>query len=156
MKNIDNINNNQSFIIKKVFSSEDRLLFIGQLVLAHLPYADLREDTDKYLAYCQNDLVGTIGLEWYGRYVLLRSLSVHESYRSAGIGRQIIAEIEKIVQSKNGIGIFLLTESAKDFFVKNAYTVINRQSIPQEVLSAPQFVATCPSTATAMVKLFES
>lgn len=142
-------------IFEKATSQEDKNAFIAQLIEAQLPYADIDEATELFLLReaKTSSVIGTAGLEWYGQNALLRSVSVSTFYRGKGVGKQILFEIEKIAHSRQAKGIYLLTETAKNFFEKNNYLATSRQSIPKEVLASPQFTSTCPSTATAMVKI---
>ncbi|SFF34656.1 arsenic resistance N-acetyltransferase ArsN2 [Thermoflexibacter ruber] len=144
----------QDLTFQRVTSEEAKKVFVAQLIEAQLPYADLGEATELFvLLDAENKVIGTAGLEWYGQNILLRSVSVSKCSQGKGIGKQILLETEGIARSRQAKGIYLLTETAKDFFEKNNYVITPRQSIPQEVLTSPQFTSTCPSTATAMVKM---
>ncbi|GAB4111006.1 MAG: hypothetical protein OHK0057_00460 [Thermoflexibacter sp.] len=144
----------QDLTFQRVTSEQDKKAFVAQLIEANLPYADLGKETELFLL-CNDEgkVIGTAGLEWYGQNALLRSVSVSKLYQGKGVGKQILFEVERIVRSHQAQGIYLLTETAKDFFEKNNYMVISRQTIPQEVLTSPQFTSTCPSTATVMGKM---
>lgn len=144
----------QYLTFQKVASAEEKKAFVAQLIEVKLPYADLGEATELFvLLDAENKVIGTAGLEWYGQNALLRSVSVSTLYQGKGVGKQILFEIERIVHSRQAKRIYLLTETAKDFFEKNNYALTPRQAIPKEVLASPQFTSTCPSTATAMVKM---
>lgn len=144
----------EDLTLQRVTSEEGKKAFVAQLIEAKLPYADLGAEVELFvLSDHENKVIGTAGLEWHGQNALLRSVSVSKFYQGKGIGKQILFEIEGIARSRQAKGIYLLTETAKDFFEKNNYLITPRQFIPQEVLASPQFTSTCPSTATAMVKM---
>ena len=118
----------------------------------NLPVIDL--DFGKYLfALLHNDtIVGTGGLEFFGDCALLRSVSVKKDLHGKGLGKLIITELEKI-SGKKGINcLYLLTTTAKDFFIRVGYEEIERESVPLSIKNTSEFSSLCPSSATVMRK----
>jgi amino-acid N-acetyltransferase len=118
-----------------------------------LPTSDL--DADKYLYALldeQQQLAGTGGLEFTGNAALLRSVSVKKELQGKGLGKQISSYLEKIASEKGIDEIYLLTTTAKDFFEKEAYQIINRDEVPQGIKETSEFSSVCPSSAIVMKK----
>ncbi len=48
--------------------------------------------------------------------------------------------------------LYLLTTTAKDFFNKEGYIVVNRDEVPEPIKNSSEFSSVCPSTAIVMKK----
>jgi amino-acid N-acetyltransferase len=88
----------------------------------------------------------------YGSYGLLRSVAVDPQQRSKGIAAELLTRIEEIAIGLNLEGIYLLTETAADYFNKKGYEHIARMDIPEEVKASSEFSHVCPQSAIAMKK----
>lgn len=119
----------------------------------NLPVSDL--GADKHLfALIQNDIiVGTGGLEFFEECALLRSVSVKKSLRGKGLGLIISKELEKISKQKGVDCLYLLTDSAKDFFAKVGYREIEREDVPISIKNTSEFSSVCPTSAIVMRKM---
>jgi amino-acid N-acetyltransferase len=98
-----------------------------------------------------NVLVGTGGLEVYGDYGLLRSLSVKLGIRGKSVGSNLTEYLIEEAKLRKLKAIYLLTESARGFFQKHGFTDIPRDSVPEPLKVSSEFANVCPATATAMV-----
>ena len=99
-------------------------------------------------------IVGAVGLEPAGESALLRSLAVEEGHRRQTIARRLVASIEKYARS-HGVGrMFLLTTGAADFFVKQGYRPVPRESAPAPVQATEEFRSICPDSAACLSKTF--
>ncbi len=117
-----------------------------------LPSNDLSLKGNTFIGYYQNDeLVGTGGLEIYGPYALLRSIAVKESLRGNGLGIQIVSDLILKADELNIKKIFLLTETAHDFFLKQSFNDVNRSDVPELIKASSEFAHVCPVTSAAMV-----
>jgi len=99
-----------------------------------------------------DELVGAIGLEMYGSYGLLRSLAVHPGFRNKNIAGKLVEQIEKLTVAEGLKSIFLLTETAQNYFSRQGYHIINRSEIPAEIQQSSEFSHVCPQSAIAMKK----
>jgi amino-acid N-acetyltransferase len=117
-----------------------------------LPVADL--DDNKTLFACLNDsdMIGTGGLEPFGKCALLRSISVRKNLQKRGLGKFIVAELEKAARQMGINSLYLLTTTAGDFFAKEGYQRIDREAVPLEIKNTSEFLTICPSTAAVMRK----
>lgn len=95
---------------------------------------------------------GCVGLETYREVGLLRSLAVAPVDRHAGIGRALVRTVEAAATSRGLRGLYLLTTTATQFFLRNGYQLIERSSAPLEVRESTQFAQLCPVTAVCMGK----
>ncbi|HVV56702.1 MAG TPA: arsenic resistance N-acetyltransferase ArsN2 [Mucilaginibacter sp.] len=118
-----------------------------------LPVSDLPPGLDNFLvAVGNNEVWGVAGLEIYGNYGLLRSLAVKPAFRDQGIAGKLVGEIEKLAQAKGLNAIYLLTETAPEYFSKKGYIKITRTSVPAEVMHSSEFSYVCPQSAIVMQK----
>ncbi len=118
---------------------------------AGLPANDLPEDLPHFFkAEIGNALAGTVGLEMYGRFALLRSLAVSERFRSQRIGEQLYGAALKYAVENGVRELFLITTTADRYFAKFGFAGIDRETAPPEIRQTAQFRDICPSSATVM------
>ena len=137
-------------IIEAINYRED---IIALLSSEKLPASDLPASLKNFLVVIENDeLVGVIGLETYGNYGLLRSLAVRPDSRNQNIAGKLVREIENLATAEGLKAIFLLTETASDYFLSKGYHAIARAEMPTEVQQSSEFSHVCPQSAIAMKK----
>lgn len=130
----------------------DRNEIQARLKEAGLPYQDILPHLDHFLLAESSDrIVGCIGLEIYTDAALLRSLAVHVGDRNKKIGRQLCEEVFDYARRLKVKRIYLLTETAADFFRKLGFEQIERSLAPVTIQSTAEFKSLCPSSATCMV-----
>ena len=118
-----------------------------------LPTGDLPGLLKNFFVTIEDGTVtGVAGLEVYGNYGLLRSLAVNTGLQNRGIGAMLLDKIETIAAEKKLEAIYLLTETAKDYFENKGYEHIARMDIPEEVKASSEFTHVCPESAIAMQK----
>lgn len=61
----------------------------------------------------ENSIIGSIGLEIYSSYALLRSLAVDPDFQNLKLGSKLLLKIETYANSKKINHIYLLTETAE-------------------------------------------
>jgi arsenate reductase (thioredoxin) len=127
---------------------------VSQLLLSNkLPVQDIDKALPNFfVAVFNNELAGVIGLEKYDQYGLLRSMATDFSHRNQGIASKLI---DALFQYASTIGlkeIYLLTETAKEFFVKKEFIHIQREEAPDAVKKSAEFSHLCPTSATVMKK----
>lgn len=118
-----------------------------------LPSEDIGEMPEHFwVALDNSQVIGAIGLELYGTYGLLRSMVVSEASRGKGIAAMLVSILEDKA-AKMGIGeIFLLTETAPDYFVRRGYTEKRREQVPDPVKASSEFSFVCPASARIFSK----
>jgi amino-acid N-acetyltransferase len=101
-------------------------------------------------------VIGSGGLEFYATYALLRSVAVEENERGNDIGKGIVNDLVQRAKARAVKEVFLLTETARDFFLKLGFSMIAREDVPAAVKESSQFTSGCPVTAATMVYRFTS
>ena len=118
-----------------------------------LPVADLPEGLDNFLVVIElNAVVGVAGIEVYGSYGLLRSLAVAPAHRNEGIAGKLISSIEAMAKQKELDALYLLTETAAEYFKSKGFTQITRAQVPAEVQTSSEFSHVCPVSAIVLTK----
>ena len=133
---------------------ESELSIVEDLLFNNdLPIDDIYEPNIRFLVAKANDkLIGTIAIEKYDQFGLLRSLVVEKEYRNEKIGERLI---NHLLISDFSVGItdlYLLTTTAKEYFVKFGFREVNRIEVPIELRQTNEFVELCPETAIVMHK----
>lgn len=119
----------------------------------HLPTEDLTGNLENFfVALGANEIIGTVGLEIYGEYGLLRSLAVDPQLQGKGIGHSLVSYIEQYAQNKGLKELYLLTETAKDYFEKKTYQLIARDKAAEAIKQSAEFSHVCPQSAVLMKK----
>ncbi|MGZ3943617.1 MAG: arsenic resistance N-acetyltransferase ArsN2 [Mucilaginibacter sp.] len=126
---------------------------IAMLEAEKLPVSDLPADLGNFVAaLADNEVIGVAGLEVYGNYGLLRSLAVKPAFRSQGVAGKLLREIESTAVNKGLAALYLLTETAPDYFRQKNYELIGRADVPTEVQQSSEFSYACPQSAIIMKK----
>jgi N-acetylglutamate synthase and related acetyltransferases len=122
------------------------------LKASNLPADDLNFSKDLLVGYFEgNALVGTGGLEVYGQYGLLRSLSVKFGIRGKSVGTNITEYLIDEAKERKLKAIYLLTETASGFFQKRGFRPISRADVPEELKVSSEFSHVCGESAAAMM-----
>jgi amino-acid N-acetyltransferase len=121
------------------------------LSLCALPIDGVASHLDAFLlAFDQDLLTGSVGLERYGADGLLRSLAVRPDYRGRGLGADLT---RRALQEASRLGlrrVFLLTETAAEYFPRFEFRPVSRQQAPSAVQASVEFASACPETAICM------
>jgi len=127
---------------------------VAMLACAGLPTRDLTPASiDTFLvAAVADELVGAVALERYGDVGLLRSLVVAPDHRKDGIGAALVDAVERQARRDGLSSLVLLTETAREFFLRMGYGVAARNEAPEAVQQSSEFAFVCPAGATYMVK----
>lgn len=118
-----------------------------------LPFRDVKLEGSLYFTYEDENhtIIGSGGLELYGKHALLRSLAVEEKHRNKKLGLSIVNDLMTKARSLNIENLFLLTETAREFFEKKGFQDIERTEVPEVLRNSSEFTSVCPSTATCML-----
>ncbi len=114
---------------------------------AHLP--------DFFLAFRDDVLIGSAGLECYGGTALLRSVAVVSSERGHGLGQALVQQALAYAASVGVRQVVLLTTTAADFFVRFGFQPISRAQTPLAAQASVEFQEACPASATIMSLVLE-
>jgi amino-acid N-acetyltransferase len=134
-------------------NNSHRQSIVTLLQSGHLPVEDLPADLDNFFIALDNDnVVGAGGLEKYNNCGLLRSLVVNKDYRNEKIAGKLVRQLEERAKDLGVDCIYLLTETAPDYFTRKGYEKIKREEVPADLLSSSEFNHVCPQSAIAMQK----
>lgn len=123
------------------------------LVRNELPTGDLSTARPEFVVVrSAGQIIGTGALEHFGGAALLRSVAVEPQWRGSGMGRLLIAELERRARAAGVSEIILLTLTAADFFRRLGYGAKDRARVPEAVLNGTEFSSLCPASATCMAK----
>lgn len=126
------------------------------LAVAGLPISDLAEAGRTFLRFDDDDgLAGFGGIEGDGVDRLLRSLVVVPARRGAGVGRAMLAEIERTASRTGTARLHLLTTTAAGFFAAAGYDVAERGVAPPTIAASREFTSLCPSSAVYFIKTLD-
>jgi amino-acid N-acetyltransferase len=95
-------------------------------------------------------VIGVGGIEIHGRNALLRSLAVSPEHQHAGIATAICDRLEPQAAQHDIESIYILTETAEQFFAGRGYAVIARSEAPAAIAASEEFSDLCPQSATIM------
>jgi amino-acid N-acetyltransferase len=98
----------------------------------------------------RNQIVGSSALEMYEELALLRSVAVKPSFRGQGLGRRLMRAALDLAKHHQVTAVYLLTETAGNFFPKFGFKSIPRSDVPEMVQRSVEFTSLCPKNATAM------
>lgn len=120
-----------------------------------LPRAGLDEHLATTLvARDRGRLVGCAALELYGRAALLRSVAVAAPLRGRGVGQALTSAALALARGRGVRTVYLLTETAAQFFPKFGFAVVTRASVEPAVLQSTEFTTACPASALVMALAF--
>ncbi len=102
------------------------------------------------VATWQGRIVGMALLERYAEGGLLRSVAVEPAWQGRGIGRRLVDVMLEEARREGLSQVFLLTETAADFFARLGFVPVTREKVPASVRAAPQFTYLCPISSQVM------
>ena len=123
------------------------------LVASGLPVAGVAESLGSFLvAEHDGAIVGVVGVEQCCGYGLLRSTAVDASWRSRGLGRQLVERAIAGAESQGLQALYLLTTTAERYFPSFGFAVTTREQVPDVVRDTVEFRSACPASAVVMVR----
>ncbi len=103
------------------------------------------------LEFHQNTLLGCAGLEIHGQAGLLRSVVVAASERSNGVGARLVKSIFEHAKTQQLSSLFLLTETAENYFPRFGFKHVTRAEIPASLNASEELRGACPDSAVVMM-----
>lgn len=124
------------------------------LLDAGLPTDDLAQAGRTFYAYraFAGREIGYGGFERNGQDVLLRSVVVPPAGRNQGIGRNLLALLQRRAYDQGARQAWLLTQTAASFFERAGFQAIAREQAPQVILATRQASNLCPASAVLMTR----
>ena len=133
--------------------SDDISAITSLLQNCELPIVNIEKQVNDFIvAKQQNCLVGTLGVVYdNNENVLLRSFAVTKKNRSQGIGKELIQTMLAVMEKKKILNVFLLTETAAEYFMKIGFHEIQRSEIPDILLSKSGLDKACPCSSKCFI-----
>ncbi len=127
------------------------------LLECDLPIDGVREHFEE--SYCVAEdgegIIGTGGVEPYGRVGLLRSVAVSPARRDRSIGHSLVHDRLRWAERRGLVSLYLLTTTAPGFFERFGFRTVARDAAPPEIRDSAEFKSICPGNATLMVLVLE-
>lgn len=132
---------------------EDQAAVVGLVASAGLPTSGVEIGSAEFVvAEHAGRIVGVAGLETYGTDGLLRSVAVAEEWRGRGLGGELTRSILEAARRRGLEDLYLLTETAADFFSRFGFQPIRREDASEAVKASEEFRDLCPASSTVMVR----
>jgi len=134
-------------------ASNHRAEVVELLQSEKLPVDDLPEMLGTFYSAVQAEkVIGAIGFEKYGGYGLLRSMVVDRNHRNKNIASALVGKLEEEATRAGIDSLYLLTQTADQYFAKKGYRRIERNSVPEPIRASREFIDLCPASAIVMMK----
>jgi len=131
--------------------SADTQAIEGLLTAAALPLDGAAEAFATGLVARDGEvIVGAAAIEPYGDAGLLRSVVVAPERRGSGIGARLLAASETLASELGIDKLYLLTDTAEEWFASLGYERTEREHVPARVRSSIEFTTACSGSAVAM------
>ncbi len=98
-----------------------------------------------------DEVVGSAALEPYGAAALLRSVAVDARLRGEGLGQRLTRAALDLARDRGVATVYLLTETAADFFARFGFHAIDRSAVDAAVQQSVEFTSACPASAQVLV-----
>ncbi|MBX2840259.1 MAG: GNAT family N-acetyltransferase [Flammeovirgaceae bacterium] len=117
-----------------------------------LPVMDISNHISFFGIKNESQLIGVVGLEVYSKAALLRSLVVADNSKGKGLGKSLCDYVLYSLKEKGVNHVYLLTTTAKHFFINLGFVETERNVVPEEILNTTEFTSICPSSAICLSK----
>lgn len=140
-------------VVLRPMRPEDLNSVLAALRRASLPLEGVAEQPQAYIvAEFTGEIAGVAGLELYGRHGLLRSVAVSPEWRGRGLGGALTEKILATAEQEGIEAVYLLTETAEDFFPRYGFRQIERSEVAEGVRASAEFAELCPASSVVMVR----
>jgi amino-acid N-acetyltransferase len=132
---------------------------LSLLIDLDLPFEGVKDHISNFLTLRSNDddagfePWGCVGLEIYGKSGLLRSMAIVPEHQGKGLGTVLTEAIIEDAREKGISTLFLLTETAEDFFRRFGFRVIERELVPKDVKTSIEFTKLCLTAPAMMLEI---
>ncbi|MEL7449911.1 MAG: arsenic resistance N-acetyltransferase ArsN2 [Pseudomonadota bacterium] len=124
---------------------------------AGLPTRDLSETLLAHFVArrVNGEVVAIGGLEPFGEFGLLRSVVTRPDSQGQGLAAAIVMDLEHAAAVAGIRELYLLTETAADWFRRRGYDDAARESAPDAIRASRQFSTLCPDSAALLHKTLQ-
>ncbi len=134
--------------------SVEHLAAVRQLLSeTDLPNDDCGDPDNRFYGiYHFGQLIACGGLQAAGSSALLRSVAVSPAHQGKGLGQQLVDYLLLQAAVLNLQRVYLLTETAADYFLSIGFQPVERSAVPDKVTRTAQFTTLCPDSAVCLMK----
>lgn len=120
----------------------------------NLPTSDLDDMDLQHFFGCgsNSNPRGIIGIELFESEALVRSLAVDLEVQGQGCGSALYEKLEQHCREIGVKTLYLLTETAEEFFGKRGFDSIDRKDASERIRQTKEFSSLCPDSAILMCK----
>ena len=119
-----------------------------------LDVSDLKQANIRLFRLEENgETIGVGGLEIFSDQALLRSIAIRKEFQGKGLGKELVEQIESAAKESGISALYLLTNTAADFFKSIGYQTIQRDDFAEQLKQTSQFSGLCPISAICMMKV---
>ncbi len=116
-----------------------------------LPAQDLPATLENFIVAKENGkLIGSVGLQIYKPFALLRSLALESGHQNKGLGKILYKAAHKLALDSQVQELFLITTTAAPFFERLGFSQIERHTVPAAIGATAQFSSICPASGIVM------
>jgi amino-acid N-acetyltransferase len=136
------------------FATKEDLYQLKELLESCLlPFEDIDSHIDSFIiAIVDNKIIGSLGVENYGKDALLRSFAVSYNFRNSIVSKILMGKMSQYAIDNDIQRAFLLTTTIDQFLLKIGFSKIDRQLVPKIISQTKEFASICPSSAICMMK----
>jgi len=121
-----------------------------------LVFEDIEEHIENFLIIKKNSsIIGCSAVENYEKVGLLRSVGVDPNYQGQGLGKLITNHSIGFAKDLGIKELYLLTDTAKDFFKKFGFEVVSRETVDNQIKQTYEYRKGCPETSNIMKKMLQ-
>jgi amino-acid N-acetyltransferase len=118
---------------------------------AELPIVGVEENLEGFVvARRDHRVIGCAGVEFHGPDGLLRSVAVAPIHQRRGTAAALVRYLAERCELSGVASLYLLTPTARDYFVPLGFTPCSRDEAPDGIRSSWEFRSGCPATAVLM------
>lgn len=130
----------------------NELSHLEALLDAHkLCFNDLKsQGVELFSVTNEGKLVGFFGYEVFGESALFRSFIVVPEERGKNYGIHIWNMAKDQLKARRVKDVYLLTNTATEFFEKVGYLPFERSNVPATIAQTSEFTTFCPSDSVCM------
>lgn len=119
---------------------------------SQLPSSDIEPHLEHFIIAIDGErIIANIGVELLGKYGLLRSFVVEDTYRHRSIGLRLYNLSYTFLHDQGVSQIHLLTDKAAGYFQKLGFKAAERNAAPPEIRMTNQFSSLCSKDVIYMI-----
>lgn len=124
---------------------------IKELLIANgLPIVGVDMNVNHFIVADNSRIMGVIGAQYSETKALLRSFAVNSRQRKCGVGTALIKQVQTQLRIQNTEEVYLLTDTAQEYFKRLGFYEISRDQMPLLLLKESGLDQACPCTSHCM------